>query len=84
MSADYYILNVAGNNGNGRITRYVGRGAGIAERAALIDTIINANRLASALVAEAEERGDEMVDISEPAAAFSEARATLTSQAANN
>lgn len=82
--ADYFVLNPEGNNGKGRITRYIGRGAVITRRINLIDQVVNANRRALALLQEAEARGEDQADITEPAQVFARAKTELALQAANN
>jgi hypothetical protein len=84
MNTDIYILNPEGNNGNGRITRYIGRGDGILARISLIDTLIEANRTAIRIVNEAENGGLEFADISEPAQVALQTQQTLRLQAISN
>lgn len=79
-----YILNPEGNEGKGRVTRYVGRGEGISARIELIDLLYQAHKDAQELVDKAQEEGAEYVDISGPAHVASIVKAELYGQATNN
>lgn len=79
-----YILNPEGNDGNGRVTRYVGRGAGIIARIELLDALYQAHLDAQSMVEEAGMAGAEFVDISEPANKAQQVKNKLRTQAIFN
>lgn len=84
MGNHLYILNPEGNGGNGKITRYIGRGAGIRDHIDLINIIIDANRAAKAMYEQAVADGADVLDISGPTQVAMSATTTLRRQAETN